>query len=641
MNLQIESRSDVASRRTTRLIGVLFALLIAGGMTWFFLSRPRPNSPQAGSEVKVDLAANLESDLAQAPAESSAVSPEPDIQKHPNLEVGTPEQNFAVSELPTVIAESQEVVPEPQPMSPADAMAESAANARAALVEAEDVFAERQHDYQTAEATLATVVREIDERNRAESAGSDSTKEERARKELEARLKSAAAAEEKARALLAEKESAEQKAETAKANSEAALAGLTSMIEDKATAFSAISKAADEMKKIAKKRTAEFDAAAKTKVQAGKSLEEKSAAVAEAKQAIEEDDTAKAARIGTPRSLDELQSSLAELKQSVGEAGVEMDAATEQQKQLRETLEQAEQSLNELTAPATGQSENELRDDQRNAATKALEEDRAKFAQAKADREKVEHPNTLAAASANDSSDVAFVNSLGMKFVSVGDVQFSVWLTRHRDFEQFARATELKSNGWSDPGFRQGPDHPVVMVSWDQAVQFCQWLTERERRDGMIKPNQIYRLPTDAEWSAAVGLSAEKGNTPETRDMGVPNVYPWGTQWPPPPNAGNYTGQETQTEAAIRGYVDGFAWTSPVGSFPPNKVGLFDMGGNVWEWCLDSWSPESTEKVLRGGSWFNGDVPLSLLSSCRVHAAPESSMDYYGFRVVLARNPNE
>jgi formylglycine-generating enzyme required for sulfatase activity len=118
--------------------------------------------------------------------------------------------------------------------------------------------------------------------------------------------------------------------------------------------------------------------------------------------------------------------------------------------------------------------------------------------------------------------------------------------------------------------------------------------------------------------------------------MGVPDVYPWGTSWPPPKGAGNYTGEETGSDVAIKGYEDGFAWTAPVGTFEPNKFGLYDMGGNVWQWCMDSWNAEQKHKVLRGASWYNGALKLSLLSSCRVHAAPDSSTDNYGFRCVIA-----
>ncbi len=227
-------------------------------------------------------------------------------------------------------------------------------------------------------------------------------------------------------------------------------------------------------------------------------------------------------------------------------------------------------------------------------------------------------------------------NSLGQRFVPVGDVQFATWLTRWRDFDAFARAVNLKSTAWRGPGFRQGPDHPVVNVTWNEAVAFCKWLTEKERKEGSLPANQFYRLPYDLEWSKAVGLQPESGRTPEARDMGVPDVYPWGTDWPPPKGAGNYTGEETGSDVAIKGYDDGFAWTSPVGSFPANQLGIHDMGGNVWQWCMDSWNADSKARVLRGASWYNGALKLSLLASCRVHAAPDSSTDNYGFRIVRA-----
>jgi formylglycine-generating enzyme required for sulfatase activity len=227
-------------------------------------------------------------------------------------------------------------------------------------------------------------------------------------------------------------------------------------------------------------------------------------------------------------------------------------------------------------------------------------------------------------------------NSLGMRFVPVGDLLFAVWPTRVSDFEAFASATGLKSTVWREPGFRQNPDHPVVNVTWMEAAAFCKWLTFKEQREGSLPADKIYRLPTDLEWSKAVGLPEETGRTPKARDMGVLDVYPWGTQWPPPPGAGNYTGEETGSEVAIRGYNDGFPWTAPVGSFQPNKYGLYDMGGNVWQWVNDVWSSDSKSKVLRGASWYNGAIKLSLLSSCRVAAAPESSTDNYGFRCVIA-----
>ena len=243
---------------------------------------------------------------------------------------------------------------------------------------------------------------------------------------------------------------------------------------------------------------------------------------------------------------------------------------------------------------------------------------------------------TVHAPNPHSKVDQALMNSLGMRFAPVGKIFFSVWLTRVKDFQAFVEATGYQGDAWRDPGFRQGDDHPVVNVSWNDANQFCLWLTQKEHHAGILAANQTYRLPTDLEWSAAAGLPTEKGSTPSDRDMDVPDVYPWGTQWPPPPGAGNYTGEETDSDVAIKGYNDGFAWTSPVGSFNPNKYGLYDMGGNVWEWCADWWDPSNQKKVLRGASWDNGALKLSLLSSCRERASADLRADDFGFRVVIA-----
>jgi formylglycine-generating enzyme required for sulfatase activity len=164
-------------------------------------------------------------------------------------------------------------------------------------------------------------------------------------------------------------------------------------------------------------------------------------------------------------------------------------------------------------------------------------------------------------------------------------------------------------------------------------------MADCERAAGRpLASNQAYRLPTDLEWSSAVGLSNERGKTPEARDMGVPDVYPWGTKWPPPSNAGNYTGEETGSDAVIKGFRDGYTRTAPVGSFAPNSFGLYDMGGNVWQWCQDNWNARAHSKVLRGGSWYNGALKLPLLSSYRLQSPPDSATEYYGFRVVLAKS---
>ncbi len=116
-----------------------------------------------------------------------------------------------------------------------------------------------------------------------------------------------------------------------------------------------------------------------------------------------------------------------------------------------------------------------------------------------------------------------------MKFVPVGtNVLFSIWETRMQDFEAFVNATGHNAGkGWRDSeaaakdyaaGFSQTPLHPVVNVSWNDAVAFCRWLTEKERAAGKLSAGQEFRLPTDAEWSLAVGLPPESGATPEAKD---------------------------------------------------------------------------------------------------------------------------
>ncbi len=238
-------------------------------------------------------------------------------------------------------------------------------------------------------------------------------------------------------------------------------------------------------------------------------------------------------------------------------------------------------------------------------------------------------------------------NSLGMKFVSVPGttVQFGVWETRVQDFAAFVQATKydagsaiLVSDGeravlrdgcnWQQPGFAQGPTHPVVGVNWEDAQAFCRWLTEKERRAGVLTERQRYRLPTDLEWSRAAGLENEPGRTPQERFLQVKGVYPWGMEWPPPKAAGNFAKSLA---------VDSFAKTAPVGSFAANPLGLHDLGGNVAEWCEDWWNDQQKFRVLRGAAW-NLECSLCLMSSYRFPNFPTMRNDTYGFRVVLERN---
>jgi formylglycine-generating enzyme required for sulfatase activity len=211
-----------------------------------------------------------------------------------------------------------------------------------------------------------------------------------------------------------------------------------------------------------------------------------------------------------------------------------------------------------------------------------------------------------------------------MRFVPCPDgrLLFSVWETRVQDYDAFRTATR---RAWSPPSFRQGPTHPVVNVTWEDAAAFCAWLTDKERTEGRLTSQGCYRLPTDGEWSLAVGVGHEEGITPEAR-MKSQKPWPWGSYWPPLAGDGNY-GPELKTDACPD--------TAPVGSFRANALGVFDLGGNVWEWCDDWFNETRVTRVLRGGS-FSDTHPASLLSAYRFNGTMNLASEDIGFRVVLA-----
>ncbi len=216
-----------------------------------------------------------------------------------------------------------------------------------------------------------------------------------------------------------------------------------------------------------------------------------------------------------------------------------------------------------------------------------------------------------------------FTNSLGMKFLplpaSHGSL-LSVWETRVRDFAAFVDDSNHDATGnfyyhrnyrwncdtnyWRYPGFEQTPEHPVVGVSWGDAMAFCHWLTEHERALGIIDRDQTYRLPSNREWNLA----------------SMP-----GSVWPIPTNSANYSPQLK---------VDSFYHTAPVGSFPPNAHGFHDLTGNVWEFCIDRVKDEVNYVVIRGGSWQNWHQRF-VGTHARGSCGAQSRIAIYGFRVIL------
>jgi formylglycine-generating enzyme required for sulfatase activity len=174
-------------------------------------------------------------------------------------------------------------------------------------------------------------------------------------------------------------------------------------------------------------------------------------------------------------------------------------------------------------------------------------------------------------------------------------------------------------------GFSLDLTRPVEQVSWFDATNYCGTLTQRERAAGRIATNSVYRLPTEAEWEYACrGWTSTRFSYGD--DPGYTNLtdYAWYTV-----NSGNQT--------------------HPAGQKTPNPWDIYDMHGNVWEWCQDYYSaypggsvvdPQGpaigTNHVLRGGSWYN--IPSSdLRSAFRRGDRLSTSMDWrIGFRVILA-----
>jgi len=197
---------------------------------------------------------------------------------------------------------------------------------------------------------------------------------------------------------------------------------------------------------------------------------------------------------------------------------------------------------------------------------------------------------------------------------------------------------EYGKYSWRDLGFAQTDDHPVVEVTWNDAKAFCAWLSKKE--------GKTYELPTEAEWEYACRAGTKtrfwcgdkdedlKGNA-NIADASFKEKYPG-------------------VSFAVA-WDDGYPFTSPAGSFKANPWGLYDMHGNVWQWCADmhghyqegyikdpNGKDSGNRRVLRGGSWNN--EPRFCRSANRFHDEPSlrSCHDIFGFRVVLrlpARTP--
>ncbi|NML60889.1 SUMF1/EgtB/PvdO family nonheme iron enzyme [Massilia sp. RP-1-19] len=207
----------------------------------------------------------------------------------------------------------------------------------------------------------------------------------------------------------------------------------------------------------------------------------------------------------------------------------------------------------------------------------------------------------------------AFV--LGRSAVTVGE------------WRRFAMAANWRPHGevnWASPGFRQAEDHPVVGVSWDDAQKYVRWLSEQT--------GQHYRLPSEAEWEYACRA-------------GTKTAFSFGDSIDT--SRANYDGNYSYGGSPKGVFRQG---TTPAGAFAPNRWGLYDMHGNVWEWVQDvvhdnyigapadggAWEEggDQGRRILRGGSWLYN--PRYLRSALRNGYSAVLSNDIVGFRVARA-----
>jgi eukaryotic-like serine/threonine-protein kinase len=175
---------------------------------------------------------------------------------------------------------------------------------------------------------------------------------------------------------------------------------------------------------------------------------------------------------------------------------------------------------------------------------------------------------------------------------------------------------------WAPPYRCQGAKRPVDRISWEDARAFCVQMAKKTRR--------AYRLPSEAEWEYACRAYT---TTPFCCGETITT------------DQANYVGEHTYRSEPKGVYRHG---TTAVGSFPPNAFGLYDMHGNVWEWCADAWHEDyagapvdgsawdgkaGSPRLLRGGCWH--DPPDLCRSATRLKHTPNEGEDFFGFRLAL------
>lgn len=201
--------------------------------------------------------------------------------------------------------------------------------------------------------------------------------------------------------------------------------------------------------------------------------------------------------------------------------------------------------------------------------------------------------------------------------------------------EDVPRVVLPRGLSWRNPGFAQTERDPVVCVSFDDAKRYAAWLGR--------KTGKLYRLPTEAEWeyAARAGTTTPRywsgGDALACRFANVLDL-----------DAAKAFDMDKDSKDAFYPCRDGYIYTAPSGSFPPNAFGLYDMSRNVWQWIADCYTDnyrnapgdgselkgpdqECSTRVLRGGSWA---TPIEKVRSAYRHGSePDTRTIIHGIRV--------
>ena len=201
------------------------------------------------------------------------------------------------------------------------------------------------------------------------------------------------------------------------------------------------------------------------------------------------------------------------------------------------------------------------------------------------------------------------------------------WNTEKHEFERSDRYN------WANPGFAQDDLHPVTCVSHEDAEAYADWLSKRTGKQ--------FRLPTEAEWEYACRAGTRTARFWGDDRAGAAKFANVADQ-----SLAAALHQDAGDSERFFEHDDGWPFTSPVGAFQPNDWGLYDILGNVWEWCLDHHAPyrgtprdgtahttsdRPASRVLRGGAWLG--IPRGVRAGSRVRDRPSVRGTNIGFRL--------